>query len=426
MRDKRLLYLAMMIAVPLAGEFKFFPLAGDIRVSLGTPVFFFSLLWLKKVRPILAGFVTAIAVVIFRIILEVIIGDSFHFQQAFMLHFPVFFYYFTFACLFWLFRVRSFYHIPVAVGWLGAVCETVASIIEIMVRSFFIYEPITLKSIVMISVIAVVRSFIVIGFFNVIFLRKIKAAEEEQKRRNEQELLDFSHIYVEMFQLKHSMNSAEELTRDCYEIYRELKNDKNYCGIANRVLIIAGKVHEIKKDNQRIKAGLSQLMVNVNLSDFMSIEEIIHIAVSSHKNYSEMLGKSIDFRMNIVGKHPPYHAIILLSIISNLFSNAVEAIEGTGRITLTIRKFQTNLVIKVADNGSGISDRNRDLVFQPGFTTKFDKDGKASNGIGLSYIKRMIENHGGMIHLLDTDQTPETTFAIYIPINRLIERECEI
>lgn len=75
--------------------------------------------------------------------------------------------------------------------------------------------------------------------------------------------------------------------------------------------------------------------------------------------------------------------------------------------------------IIVSDNGSGISAKNKPLIFEPGFTTKFDDTGMASNGIGLSHIKNVIENIGGAINLLDTSET--TTFEIQLPVASLIQ-----
>jgi two-component system sensor histidine kinase YcbA len=67
-RAKLLSYLFMIIAVPIAGELKFYPFNGvDLRVSMGTTVFFFILLWSRKIHPLIAGFLTGSAVVLFGV-----------------------------------------------------------------------------------------------------------------------------------------------------------------------------------------------------------------------------------------------------------------------------------------------------------------------------------------------------------------------
>jgi two-component system sensor histidine kinase YcbA len=104
-------------------------------------------------------------------------------------------------------------------------------------------------------------------------------------------------------------------------------------------------------------------------------------------------------------------------------ANAVEAISEDGQITLTIEKDETMLNIKINDNGCGISPKIMPFIFEPGFTTKFDQIGIASNGIGLSYIKNVIENIGGGIKLIDSTKTEGTTFEIQLPSASLIEED---
>ncbi|MEH7505743.1 ATP-binding protein [Neobacillus drentensis] len=418
MREKLLAYLFMIIAVPIAGELKFYPIDGDIRVSLGTPVFFFILLWSRKIHPITSGLLVGVAVVLFRIILDGIQADSLQLLDAVSLHSPVFFYYGIYAGLFYFFKINTLYERPFFIGLLGVVIEIIASMVEISFRYFYSDMPITVSTILLIGGIGIFRSFFVLGFFNILILRETKLAEEQQRKRNEEILLLVSNLYVEMIQLKKTTKNAEELTSACYGLYRDLKelqkNEK-----AQAALKIAGQMHEIKKDSQRIYAGLSKLMVKENLNDYMSIEKIIDIIISSTKSYGEMLGKSIDYTIHTLGIHPYYRTFILLSLINNLVANAVEAILEQGQIKLTVTKAGDMVEIIVSDNGSGISAKNKPFIFEPGFTTKFDDTGIASNGIGLSYIKNVIENIGGEINLLDTSET--TTFEIHLPVASLIQ-----
>ncbi|MEW9052224.1 MAG: sensor histidine kinase [Neobacillus sp.] len=421
MREKLLAYLFLIIAVPIAGELKFYPIDGDIRVSLGTPVFFFTLLWSRKLHPVIAGFLAGTAVTLFRIFLYGVRPNSMPLLEAFDLHFPVFFYYFIFALLFYLFKVISFYESPFYIGVLGVVIEVISSMVEITVRYFSSQMPITVSTFLVIGGIAVIRSFFVLGFFNILILRETKLAKEQQRERTEQILLLISNLYIEMIQLKNSTKNAEELTSNCYSLYRELKElDNNKQALS--ALKIAGQMHEIKKDNQRIYAGLSKLMVKENVDDYMTIEEIVDVIITSNRSYGEMLEKSIDYQVNISGFHPHYRPIILFSIINNLVSNSVEAISGRGTIALTVKRAAEMAEITVSDTGIGISPKNKTYIFEPGFTTKFDETGIASNGIGLSYIKNVIENIGGEIHLLDTLKKGNTTFRILLPIACLTER----
>ncbi|MEH7009301.1 sensor histidine kinase [Neobacillus niacini] len=419
MNEKLLAFLFIIIAVPIAGELKFYPIDGDIRVSLGTPLFFFILLWLRKIHPIPAGIVAGSAVVLFRMFLYSIQTDTLQLVEAFFLHIPVFFYYFVYASLFYLFKIYTFYERPFFIGLMGVVTEVIASMVEITIRAFTSHIPIALSTFLVIGGIAIIRSFFVLGFFNILILRETKLAEGQQRQRNEEILLLISNLYVEMIQLKKSAKNAEELTSTCYVLYRDLKAAQNNKE-AKAALKIAGQMHEIKKDHQRIYAGLSKLMVKENLNEFMNINDIITIIISANKSYGEMLEKSIEYQVHISGNHQLYNTFILFSLVNNLVSNSVEAIIKQGQIKLTVSKAGDTVEIIVSDNGSGISNKNKPFIFEPGFTTKFDDTGNPSNGIGLSHIKNVIETIGGEMELLET--TGETIFGIQLPEASLTER----
>ncbi|WP_232490126.1 sensor histidine kinase [Neobacillus cucumis] len=408
----------MIIAVPIAGEVKFYPLAGaDLRISLSTPVFFFILLWSRKIHPVLAGLLTGSAVVCFRIILDKFQVGSFDFPN----HFPVFFYYMIFAAFFHIFKVKKLYHRPLLIGLLGMVLEIMGNFSEMIIRHYTTDMKMTASGCLIIVGVAIIRSFFVLGFFNTILVRETRLAEEQQRKRTEEVLLLVSNLYVEMFQLEKSAKNAEQLTSACYTIYRDLKTLNNQKE-AQAMLKIAGELHEIKKDNQRIYAGLSKLMAKEKLDDFMNIREIISVVTISNKNYSELLGKSVDFQVNISGEHSEYHTFILLSLINNLVANAVEAIHQEGQIVLTVERVREQVKISIKDSGNGISEKNKMYIFEPGFTTKFDQAGIASNGIGLSYTKNVIENLNGTINLVESEKGKGTTFEILLPVNNLTKK----
>jgi two-component system sensor histidine kinase YcbA len=420
MKKRLLVYLTMMIVVPLAGEMKFFPIQEDVRVSLGTPVFFFILLLSREIQPIVSGILVGISVISFRIFLGIHSGDML-LEEAFGANFPVFFYYVTFASLFYLFNIKKMSDNPLLIGVLGVIIEIFASMIEIGLRSFYSHVPIALDTLVIIGGIAIIRSFFVLGFFNLFVIREARLAEEEQRKQNEQMLVLISNLYIEMVQLKKTMKDTEQLTIAGYKLYRDLR-EVGHNDFSKTALKLAFEMHEIKKDNQRIYAGLSKLMAKENLSDYMSISEIIHVIRTGNERYSDLLGKNILFMSNISGLHPLYHTFILLSVINNLVSNAVEAIEENGEILIETIITKDILDIRVKDNGVGISPRNRPLIFTPGFTTKFDSEGMASTGIGLSYVKNVIKDLGGNIRLEEPEIHFKTVFAISLPIESLTER----
>ena len=95
-------------------------------------------------------------------------------------------------------------------------------------------------------------------------------------------------------------------------------------------------------------------------------------------------------------------------VIENLCKNAVDAMEGEGTITLFMQEHQDKVIIEVSDTGKGISRKNINNVFKPGFTTK-----KRGLGLGLSLAKRIVEEyHKGKIYVLSSEVGKGTTFRI--------------
>lgn len=98
-------------------------------------------------------------------------------------------------------------------------------------------------------------------------------------------------------------------------------------------------------------------------------------------------------------------------VIENLLKNALDAMDGQGRILVQINNQPANVYIDVTDNGKGISKVHRKKVFHPGFTTK-----KRGWGLGLTLTKRIIEQyHGGQIFVKWSEQGKGTTFRIILP-----------
>ena len=97
-------------------------------------------------------------------------------------------------------------------------------------------------------------------------------------------------------------------------------------------------------------------------------------------------------------------------VIENLCKNAIDAMDATGKIDITLIPEGKHLFIDVSDSGKGISKSNFKNVFKPGFTTK-----KRGWGLGLSLVKRIIEeNHDGRIFVKSSDIGKGTTFRIIL------------
>lgn len=95
-------------------------------------------------------------------------------------------------------------------------------------------------------------------------------------------------------------------------------------------------------------------------------------------------------------------------VIENLIKNAVDAMEGQGRISISVVDKDSYVQIDVTDSGKGIPKSKFKTVFNPGYTTK-----KRGWGLGLSLVKRIIESFkGGKIYVKSSELGVGTTFRL--------------
>jgi len=103
----------------------------------------------------------------------------------------------------------------------------------------------------------------------------------------------------------------------------------------------------------------------------------------------------------------------LNQVWTNLIDNAVDAMDGQGRIAITARVRDADLVVEVCDNGPGMPAEVRERIFEPFYTTKPPGSG---TGLGLHISYTVVARHGGRI---DVRSRPgETCFAVSLPLER--------
>lgn len=95
-------------------------------------------------------------------------------------------------------------------------------------------------------------------------------------------------------------------------------------------------------------------------------------------------------------------------VFVNLMSNAIEAMDKSGTITINSAETKDSVIIEVEDSGPGINDSNLEKIFEPLFTTK-----TTGTGLGLASCKNIIDRHRGTI----TVKNNPTTFTIRLPKN---------
>ena len=95
---------------------------------------------------------------------------------------------------------------------------------------------------------------------------------------------------------------------------------------------------------------------------------------------------------------------------TNLVQNAIHAMGGQGILKLEVCEEPTSMVVRVTDNGSGISEEGLKKIFEPFYTTKIKGEG---TGLGLSICKKIVEKHGGLMKV--SSKPGMTTFCVTFP-----------
>lgn len=101
--------------------------------------------------------------------------------------------------------------------------------------------------------------------------------------------------------------------------------------------------------------------------------------------------------------------LLLEQVFINLFSNAAEAMNGSGKLTISIDHAGGTASIEVADTGQGIARDDIARIFDPFFTTK-----EKGTGLGLSIVYNIIKKHGGTIAVKSTPGEG-TNFSLSLP-----------
>lgn len=102
----------------------------------------------------------------------------------------------------------------------------------------------------------------------------------------------------------------------------------------------------------------------------------------------------------------------IIQVLINLVRNAVHATTDEGKITVLVTQNQEYAIVKVIDDGCGISSEHLEKIWQPFFTTK----GEGGTGLGLDICKRIVEGHGGHI-ACESALGSGTTFTIELPLD---------
>ncbi|HEO6871351.1 TPA: ATP-binding protein, partial [Streptococcus agalactiae] len=89
-----------------------------------------------------------------------------------------------------------------------------------------------------------------------------------------------------------------------------------------------------------------------------------------------------------------------------------------GTISVHTEELEDFIKIEISDNGPGIPDKMKHMIFKPGFSTKFDANGDIYRGIGLSHVRILMEEQYQGTITVCPNQPNGTTFTLLFRKNR--------
>ena len=145
-------------------------------------------------------------------------------------------------------------------------------------------------------------------------------------------------------------------------------------------------------------------------SQSVEIKQAFEHALSGKMN--DIVRKNIIVERKIASNMPAIPDLGIERIFSNLITNAVDAIERDGRISMAADMYAQVLVISFADTGRGIEEENLEKIFEPFYTTK---DIDKGCGLGLTIVGEIVKSYEGTINI-ESEFGKGTTFTIKIPV----------
>jgi signal transduction histidine kinase len=168
-------------------------------------------------------------------------------------------------------------------------------------------------------------------------------------------------------------------------------------------------ISELEKDVTRLEK-ITERFSKIGAKPKLKPEDINSVIESAVDYLKTRSSKNIEFICDTTDTPVivPLNVPLFEWVLENVCKNAMDAIEGKGKIQISVIDNEKFVFIDIADNGKGIPRSKHKTIFKPGYTTK-----ERGWGLGLSLTKRIVEEyHGGKIFVASSEPGKGTTFRI--------------
>lgn len=419
--------LIIAIFTGVIGQIHFYPFGTDFRLTFGVVVFTFLILYFRV--PIMATAAMSCAFILsLRIGLD-LAGGLYSVRDSITRHMPALLFYMTYGLIVDQIRIRDYIQKPVYFIVIVSIADISSNFLELLVRNNLRSYP--LESVMTTIVLAaLIRAVVVFVLFWIIRYYNLLIVKEVHQKRYQELLMLTAKLNSEILFLKKSMQDIEEVMVKSYAIYRNSKalaagDFEPLSHITDDSLSLAIDIHEIKKDYLRIVHSIGKIIPDEALNPSMTISEILHIIQEIYMGYAESTGALFKLKVHVKQDIEIIRYYEVISILNNLIHNAIEATLGIKEpwIYAEAAVMDEELSVSVEDNGKGIAEKDRQLIFEPGFTTKLNVNtGELPTGLGLTHVKVLTNLLEGSIEL-DEKVISGTRFVLRLPVGKLTKQE---
>ncbi len=191
--------------------------------------------------------------------------------------------------------------------------------------------------------------------------------------------------------MKHWQEVVEKEPQNLPQVFTERKSS---------VLESVDYLESLARSYSRLKPDLNLTAVDVN-----------RVIANLVRNYDTGAESRVKFLTQYDAKQPRVQAdqVQLHRAFENILHNALDALDGSGQISISTKLVGSHVISVWKDNGVGIPDEIRDQLFRPHVTTK-----ENGSGLGLVNVKSIIEDFGGRVKI-DSELGVGTTIEVSLP-----------
>ncbi len=407
----------VVIGVVIASQIYFGFLIQDFTIALSAVLFSVFLYNYPELNPIETAIITGIATTFYRSIWTY--SSNMNFIKTIKITAPEIIFFATYGCIFYFLYYKNRKKDLTKFIFSVFCCDFVSNVVEISIRTKIIGE--NGNMIKALFIVACVRTLIALIILIAMKYYKSFLIKEEHEERYRKLILMTSSFKSEIYFMNKNASEIEDVMKKSFSAYEIVSKNHYSEELKNLTLDITKDVHEIKKDYIRVMRGLEEMSNEKIDVEHMKIKDIISILELDTKDYiiTQNLNIQLDFKVECdfyVSQH-----FYLVSIIRNLIFNGIEAIDRKkkGLIKLKIEECKDEYIFVVYDNGTGIRKSNLDFIFNPGFSTKYDKSGSICRGVGLTLVRDLVNDVFKGSISVESMKDLGTTFTVKIPINSL-------